>query len=80
MNADGIVETAHALADAARRAVLPYIRSSDLLADNKKQDGFDTVTEGDRAAERAMRALLQRDRPDDGILGEEYGEPPSKSG
>ncbi|HVG47665.1 MAG TPA: inositol monophosphatase family protein [Rubellimicrobium sp.] len=33
-----------------------------------------------RAAERAMRAVLARERPEDGILGEEYGSKPGTSG
>ncbi len=34
MNNDAIIATAHAVADAARAAVLPYFRSEDLTADN----------------------------------------------
>ncbi|MAO28255.1 MAG: histidinol-phosphatase [Roseovarius sp.] len=75
-----IIETAHAMADAARRAVLPFFRHGDLVADNKDAAGFDPVTEGDRAAERAMRALLAERRPEDAILGEEYGESEGTSG
>jgi myo-inositol-1(or 4)-monophosphatase len=52
-----------------------------LTADNKLPDGrFDPVTEGDRAAERAMRAALAQLRPQDGILGEEYGAVAGTSG
>jgi histidinol phosphatase-like enzyme (inositol monophosphatase family) len=72
-DAQDIIATAHAMADAARSAVLPYFRNPDLSADNKQQGGFDPVTEGDRAAERAMRAVLAQRRPNDGIIGEEYG-------
>ncbi len=64
---------AHALADAARGAILPHFRTVGLKTDNKLDSGFDPVTEADKAAERAMRAVLARLRPDDGILGEEYG-------
>ncbi|MCR8670978.1 histidinol-phosphatase [Agrococcus sp. HG114] len=31
------------------------------------------VTDADRAVERRIRAILAEERPDDGILGEEYG-------
>lgn len=79
-----ITNTAHALADAARGAILPFFRAKNLSADNKLAghdisgpDAFDPVTEGDRAAERAMRAVLADLRPDDAIIGEEYG---AKSG
>ena len=77
---DDIIETAHVLADAARSAILPYFRAEGLLTDNKDGSGFDPVTEADRAAERAMRAILADRRPDDGILGEEYGHQDGTSG
>jgi len=65
--------TALAMANAARLAIAPYFRALDTV-DNKKSDGhFDPVTAADRAAERAMRHILSQQRPDDGILGEEYG-------
>ncbi|MEO0893480.1 MAG: histidinol-phosphatase [Pseudomonadota bacterium] len=80
MITDGIPETAQALADAARRAILPYFRADDLIAETKEQSRFDPVTEADRAAERAMRAILQDRRPEDGVLGEEYGSVAGKSG
>ncbi|QFS82306.1 Histidinol-phosphatase [Roseivivax sp. THAF40] len=75
-----IQDTADALADAARAAVLPLFRSAGLATDNKLADGFDPVTEADRAAERAMREILADRHPDDGILGEEYGHAPGRSG
>lgn len=77
---DALVATAHAMADAARAAILPYFRNRDLAADNKLTTGFDPVTEADRAAERAMRAVLADRRPDDAILGEEYGAQAGTSG
>ncbi len=80
MNTDGIAETAHALADAARRAILPYFRAEGLSAETKEANRFDPVTEADKAAERAMRAILQDQRPADGILGEEYGATETESG
>lgn len=81
MDNTDIVKTAHAVADAAREAVLPFFRSAGLTADNKLPEGrFDPVTEGDRATERAMRAVLARLRPQDGILGEEYGAVSGTSG
>jgi len=75
-----IFEAAHAVADAARRAVLPYFRTDNLGADNKLEGGFDPVTEGDRAAERAMRDVLSELCPEDAVLGEEYGTRPGTSG
>ncbi|WP_306115936.1 MULTISPECIES: inositol monophosphatase family protein [unclassified Roseovarius] len=80
MDKDNIVATAHAVADAARQAVLPFFRSEGLSADNKAGQGFDPVTEGDRATERAMRDVLAKLRPEDGILGEEYATQHGTSG
>ncbi len=71
--AEQLRATALALADAARVATLRWFRSAELAADNKDAAGFDPVTEADRAAERAMRELLAARRPDDAILGEEFG-------
>ena len=68
-----------ALCDVAGAAILPHFRNLPGI-DNKLEDGFDPVTEGDRAAERAIRAMIEATYPDDGILGEEYGPKPSRSG
>jgi len=78
--AHDITATAHALADAARKAILPYFRRSDLAADNKSSTRFDPVTEADRASEQAMRDLLAARRPQDGILGEEQAATAGTSG
>lgn len=75
-----LISTAEALADAARDAILPHFRSVGLGADNKDSTGFDPVTVADRAAEQAMRAVLAERRPDDGILGEEFGTVAGTSG
>jgi len=72
---------ADALADAARKVILPYFRiPGGLAAENKEKGGFDPVTAADRAAEKAMRALLAKLRPDDGILGEEFAAKSGTSG
>ncbi|WP_238364216.1 histidinol-phosphatase [Mesobacterium pallidum] len=75
-----LIDTAHALADAARAAVLPYFRQAGLKAENKLASGFDPVTEADRAAEAAMRDILAIRRPADAILGEEMGRSAGTSG
>lgn len=77
---DSIMRTAHLLADAARVQTLRLFRSPDLRPDNKQSDGFDPVTEADRASERAMREILAQERPQDAILGEEYGAQAGTSG
>ncbi|MVO17004.1 histidinol-phosphatase [Parasedimentitalea huanghaiensis] len=74
------LEIAHLLADAAREAILPHFRSSDLSAENKLSEGFDPVTIADRAAETAMRAVLSNHRPNDAIWGEEFGQKTGTSG
>ena len=77
---DDLIATAHAMADAARIAILPHFRASGLTSENKDAAGFDPVTVADRAAEVAMRAVLAERRPGDGILGEEFGASDGTSG
>lgn len=60
------------LADAAKKETLPRFRSG-LAVTDKGASAFDPVTEGDRAAEAAIRALIEARFPDHGILGEEHG-------
>ncbi len=74
------LEIAGEMADAARAAILPYFRQSDLETSNKLADGFDPVTIADREAEKAMRAVLARRCPQDGIFGEEFGHVDGTSG
>ncbi len=69
----GAVQLTWILASAARPVTLAHFRSPELDTDNKDSDGFDPVTVADRGAEKAMRAVLAALRPDDGILGEEFG-------
>jgi histidinol phosphatase-like enzyme (inositol monophosphatase family) len=75
-----LVACAHAMADAARVAIRPYFRSAGLVTDDKGVGRFDPVTEADRAAEAAMRAVLADLRPDDAILGEEDVDKPGTTG
>ncbi len=75
-----LTHVANRLADAARTEILPFFRSHDLNTDNKLAQGYDPVTEADRAAEIAMRAVLAIERPDDAILGEEFGSKAGSSG
>jgi myo-inositol-1(or 4)-monophosphatase len=62
------------LADVSGDAILPFFRTS-LGVENKAGGGggFDPVTAADRAAEAAMRALIRRNFPKHGIIGEEFG-------
>lgn len=61
------------LADAAAAAIMPHFRTPLLNIDNKHKQGFDPVTEADRAGEKAMRHLIQEHFENHGILGEEFG-------
>lgn len=74
------IEIAEEMADAARAAILPYFRQGNLETSNKLAAGFDPVTIADRAAEKAMRDVLSRHCPDDGIFGEEFGHTEGASG
>jgi len=61
------------LADVSGEAILPFFRTA-LAADDKAHGGaFDPVTEADRAAEIAMRRLIEATFPGHGIVGEEFG-------
>ncbi len=77
---DEIVACAHAMADAARAAILPHFRGASLGTVSKEVDHYDPVTVADHAGEAAMRAVLAERRPDDAILGEEEGAKPGTSG
>ena len=68
MSAD--LELARRLADAADAISLPRFRSG--LTVEVKPD-LTPVTEADRAVEAELRRILQEERPDDAILGEEQG-------
>ncbi|WP_108397989.1 histidinol-phosphatase [Devosia submarina] len=61
-----------AAAEAAAAQTLPLFRT-ELGIDNKLQSGFDPVTEADRGAETAIRAVIAQAFPDHAIIGEEWG-------
>ena len=68
MNPD--LELALTLADISDRITLRHFRNS--FAVRTKADQT-PVTEVDEAVERAIRERLDHDRPDDAIVGEEFG-------
>lgn len=74
------VKVACALADAARRETLTHFRALSDIENKLDGAAYDPVTEGDKAAERAMRAVLADLRPEDAIHGEEYGKKDGTSG
>ena len=59
------------LADRADAIALERFRSLDLVVDTKPD--LTPVSDADRAVEAALRAILSKQRPDDAILGEEFG-------
>lgn len=70
MDLSADIALAHALADAAGAAIRPYFRAA--FQQEQKADAS-PVTQADREAEAAIRLILERERPQDGIIGEEYG-------
>ena len=65
-----LIALANEMADAAGAVIRRYFRTP-VGVDVKADDS--PVTIADRETEAAMRALLARTRPQDGILGEEHG-------
>jgi histidinol-phosphatase len=65
------LELALRLADAADAIALPRFRAVDLRVETKPDRT--PVTDADRAVEDALLELLSRERPGDGVLGEEHG-------
>jgi histidinol-phosphatase len=65
------LELALRLADAADAASMSRFDAADL--DIRLKADASHVTEADLATERALRALLETERPADGVFGEEYG-------
>jgi histidinol-phosphatase len=59
------------LADMAHVIALERFRAIDLRVETKPDRT--PVTDADRAVEQALRAALRESRPDDSVLGEEYG-------
>ncbi|QKG71014.1 histidinol-phosphatase [Erythrobacter mangrovi] len=70
MSISNDIALANRLADVAGAAIRPLFRG-DWQAEQKEDNT--AVTIADRAAEEAMRAILDSERAADGIIGEEYG-------
>jgi myo-inositol-1(or 4)-monophosphatase len=77
---DATIAFAHRLADASGAVIRPFFRRRIDVAHKAGVHAFDPVTEADKGAERAIRDLLARERPDDAILGEEFGAQAGTSG
>jgi inositol-phosphate phosphatase / L-galactose 1-phosphate phosphatase / histidinol-phosphatase len=74
MKFDDDIALANRLAEAAGAAIRPYFRGA---FEVETKGDTSPVTIADRAAEAAMRRLIETEHPCDGIVGEEYG---TKSG
>src|SRR5690606_15061619 len=61
------------LATVSGETILPFFRTTLSAVDKSTGTRFDPVTEADRAAEAAMRALIAEHFPTHGVLGEELG-------
>ena len=59
------------IADAADLITQSRYQSQDLVITTKPDNT--PVTDADKATEKAIREILTRERPDDGLLGEEFG-------
>ena len=70
MNAD--LAFAFTLADAADAVTSRWFRAADLRVDTKPD--LSPVSEADRAAEEAIRALVASSGRGEGVLGEEFGD------
>jgi len=70
MNAD--LTFAFTLADAADAITTARFRATDLRVETKPD--LSPVSEADRAAEEAVRALVAASRRGEGVLGEEFGD------
>lgn len=66
-----LIALAHRLADASGPVIRSYFRQK-IPVDNKADAS--PVTAADREAEQAIRAILADARPEDGIIGEEFGD------
>jgi len=76
MNLSAEIALAHRLADAARAEILPHFREQ---PDTEAKDDATPVSVADRAAEEAMRRILKAEVPQDGVVGEEFGNEGGKS-
>lgn len=68
---EGAIDAARDAADEAGKVIRRFFRTG-LAADDKSDDS--PVTEADRAAEQAIRAVLAARFPGFGMIGEEFGD------
>ncbi|HZK05430.1 MAG TPA: histidinol-phosphatase [Actinomycetaceae bacterium] len=71
MTFDDDLRLAHVIADQVDGMTMARFRAQDLQVESKPDTSL--VTDADRAAEEVIRGQLQRTRPRDSVLGEEFG-------
>lgn len=71
------IKLANTLADEAREIVKKYYRTP---FDIEQKGDSSPVTIADRSVEARIREILEKERPEDGIFGEEFGIKDSKNG
>lgn len=74
---DALITLAETLADEAGKVARQYFRQP--VEVDSKSDAT-PVTIADRTIEETLRKIIERERPDDGILGEEFGPKESHNG
>jgi histidinol-phosphatase len=74
---DADLALALALADTADAVTAARFRAADLRVETKPD--LTPVSDADRAVERELREVIERERPGDGVVGEEYGDTGSGS-
>lgn len=72
LNAEDLDRLTGAICDASQRS-LEWYRNTETSIENKKSEGFDPVTEADRAVESDIRTAITQLFPDHAIVGEEFG-------
>ena len=70
------IDLANYMADEAGKIIRPYYRQA-VEVDHKGDES--PVTIADRSVEERLRAIIEEKRPEDGIIGEEFGNKESKN-
>ncbi|MEY2399085.1 MAG: histidinol-phosphatase [Actinomycetota bacterium] len=66
------------MADAADEVTMRWFRTKDLPVESKPDDT--PVSIADRESEKALRSIIESERPDHGVVGEEFGTTDSGAG
>ncbi len=76
VNMQEFIDLAHALADEAGHIIRQYYRQP---FDVESKCDESPVTIADKSVEQRLRTIVEAERPEDGIIGEEYGIKESKN-